>query len=1176
MGEQFPELERDQLVHDALHSLDIPALVTRIHLIEIAIEWNLAIIPDHTPLLPLISSRFQEVLTICEGMPSYQYNLSIRDDVIPSFLQHCIVESISDEIANLSVPANSSPSIQGVEVRMSEGKRRHFSSSSSSRTSEACFLSAEEDASITEELFYDPLRMELLEAFNLSIEAPVKLEVVDIMRMEVQPEIQFVCGDHEANAYETLMLYSENNEPQGIVSLGGEYQSDIFDLLDRSSESLFMAETTTRLEGDQRPSVRFNENQEIILIGDEYSDEEKSNDGSIYEEEILVESKAEDNQSSVQINNLKLATEQMEEFHVETLAELALESDEALQNSDAKRTPLVDKNLADENEIVIGFQSVSTEDKILLSDARERASPLKISTSFDKAVAEPTFIAVSSATVTVQNLRNEDAKSLKISRDITHSILDSALKENQQTGIHETVSEFEELKEETIEETQVSIYEQSDLEFQRKGTTASVHLESAQVHEIPLEMAEEIVIESEIFLTSIVHIEMLRYCLLDDAESRDQTEENGGPPDRQSKFESQIQAAVSKTDLKSLQTHENESELTEEIVLVLKSSANLVAKMESPKYQIAVDLQSIEEKIQENSETINENDNLVFQSQSTAPISCMGLDNAFENLLEWVEIFKELSMEFTAQVEPSKVRVLAGETELIPSFQDASKSKRASLSKDEKNQAGSSEKSSAFDNSGDSTSSLDALEQIVVKKGCNVAVNVSLSMEVVKYQNTDTVKQDAMSGGLFDSQDPQYLHYVTVLAQENSSESFDEAAAEAESYVKLDIQREPMNDQIKVGKSEISLYSDRKLTTHEVNMILEENQQVGNFEISPDFDTTYAVASYTDLNSQAFIDQTKVFGDAKVILAPSDLKPAYNDRTLLDNLQTGSKEKIDEKKLEYFAESALATEAHLQFGTEQLIEIDLENSEDLLVKEAIDEDPKSKLQTLTDNDSTEGFALVPQFDGLSPENKIPFFVEKIQAGSSEIAASFSENRECSPLFEYFDEGLVTAIQVKVLYMKIAEDKPIPADVRVHLQRESEVSINADSDTISEAENLSEDGSKFKEADIKFDSQVPISPKEIDLEVIEDLDMADNGVGNLQPEKQPAEYYLSLKVEFRTLEQPFDMLGKNADFEEHNVKGRRQSINDKLTTLSAEIATTDDSKSELDQCSVRKLYEEGKL
>ncbi|KAM7536429.1 hypothetical protein Aperf_G00000087751 [Anoplocephala perfoliata] len=1164
--EQFPELERDQIVQDALHSLDFPAFITSIPLVEIATGWNLAVIPDHTPLLPLFSLSFREALTISEGVQSYQFNLFSRDELIPTYLQPRIVEGVSDGFANLSALANSSPAIQGVKLESPDTKARNFSSSSSSRASDVCFFSAEEDPSLTEDLFYDPMRMELLDAFYQDLETPVKLEDAGITKLEVQPEMQPLYGTHEISANETPLLYSENSELQNIVPLEEEIQSgtsEISSPLNRSSESLFMAETTTRSGSDQRPSVRFNENQEIILFGDEFSDGETSNGGSIVEEEILEESTAGDSKAFIQMENLKTATEQMEEDHPEAVLDLVQKSYElyeTLQNLHVQREPLVDTGRAEENEILTEFQGVSTEAKILMLDDASS----QISTALDESAAEPKFITVFNATVAEQNQHDEGAESSKIGTDIVPSTADLSLEETQEAGTHEVVSEVNEnLEEEPVEENLVSIDVQNTLESQQVYAIPIVHREAEQTHEIPFESVEEFTVEPEISFDFIVTDEILRHFLMDNNDLRNQIKWNAGLLHAQGKIESQGQIGVLEDNLKSEQTDENEIKSAEEISSMVKPSSDMFVQTESAKSKTEADLQPFEEKIQGNLEPINKNDNLGSQSRSAAPNYYFGLENALEGLLESVEEIKDSpNVELPAGMESSKDQLLAGETESVSISEDSTKSRKASLLTDEKSQAGSSEKSSALDNGDDSAVSIGALEQIAVNEGDSLVADFSLSVKDVKDQKSDTVGRDAMSAGPLESQGPQYSHYPTEQSQEIIPEPLLEIVVKAELNIKLDVQREPMKEQIQIGDSEISTYYDRKIAAHEVNMVPEENQQAGASETSTALDTAYEVVSFADANLRAFINKTKIYGDVEATLAPSDLQPVSNDQTLLENQQIEFDEEIKGKKYEYFTELSTLNKADQHFGIEQSEEIELEGLEELSMKETFDEKLKSELTALTERGIIEGVNLIPQFN----DNETPVVVERTKVGPSEILIYFSESNENILPSVYSDDGIISTIQTKELDMKSFKDEHIPVDDQVQLRWQPEVSATPESAITLATESPNTDDSKFNEDEIKSHLQLPISAKGIELESFEDLNITDDRVANLKLELHSVEYCLPLSDEFCAFV-------KNIDFEECVVEGRRQSIDDKVTTLPAEIVVFDDSKLELDQSSVRKPCEE---
>ncbi|VDL34005.1 unnamed protein product [Hymenolepis diminuta] len=161
--------------------------------------------------------------------------------------------------------------------------------------------------------------------------------------------------------------------------------------------------------------------------------------------------------------------------------------------------------------------------------------------------------------------------------------------------------------------------------------------------------------------------------------------------------------------------------------------------------------------------------------------------------------------------------------------------------------------------------------------------------------------------------------------------------------------------------------------------------------------------------------------------------------------------------------------------------------------------------------------------------------------------------------EVVDEGLGIATQSERIEVKAALGQ--------------EPAISESTDSILEAEISKDIESLSTSAEAVFILQSPISPLELNFEGINDLDTTDYFAVNLQLITHPAKYLLPEQIELHPLEQPFNLLNRNTDFEERSVKGIQESTDGKLTTLLVEIVVSDEIKSEPDQCSAQELSQQ---
>ena len=221
-----PEFELNPSESDNVHPLDLPAFIESLPSITTANGWHLALIPDLPPLLTSISTNMLTALTTSDVAESYQSNLVSQNDPIPELLFPLQTDVIESQ-ANLSLFANSKVTILQDEGFKEKEKTRHISSSDSSRTSEACFLSAEEDSSLSEDLFYDPMRFELMKAQDQSLETQLELGIKEESSLELNPQIQTESNVNEAGIAESLRIYDNVKGHQVCALLNDENHESI-------------------------------------------------------------------------------------------------------------------------------------------------------------------------------------------------------------------------------------------------------------------------------------------------------------------------------------------------------------------------------------------------------------------------------------------------------------------------------------------------------------------------------------------------------------------------------------------------------------------------------------------------------------------------------------------------------------------------------------------------------------------------------------------------------------------------------------------------------------------------------------------------------------------------------------------------------------------------------------
>ncbi|VDO03230.1 unnamed protein product [Rodentolepis nana] len=768
------------------------------------------------------------------------------------------------------------------------------------------------------------------------------------------------------------------------------------------------------------------------------------------------------------------------------------------------------------------------QDQISIDDAADRMAQDYVSPREDRPETQQVPERTLKSDTTVEDISSQEETSNK-QIPVDSELIEETIQKNAESvqadshvvGSCEQVPELEESLEKGVSKSE---YDQKPLCF---------NLGSVQLPDSLLESAQENTKKPDICLSPTVEESMF-----------------------------QDQVSIDDTANRMLQKDVNPKEVTHEHEQILGKTVEsdttgegISPQEESSEEQPPLVSEMVEETIQKNTESL-----------SNAPVVNMGAENEHEIINESSSEFNTnliSSVDLKSQLEPLKHQGLVEMAETVPNFQMSSISCEASFLSSEQKQAGSFETPSAFDTIEESTILPRGEEHLDQGYAGNDESGVAADVGQFIEDNTDTLQQPELSA--------QCLFYGTERTHENASELTEELPSNEASNIELPSQREPMKDQIQIGKSVSNVHFDDKLIYYEGDMKVSEGQQAGISEISSAFDNTKDVTQSTDMNIEPAVNKSEAFGDIQAVPIDSALKPSFSDPKIIGYQQAGSSEvvpgfseEVIESKSNDVVESTDSLEGNLHCGIEQKMETEFENFVDMNIKEELNEKLQLEMQSIDYKIIAEAEVSVQQCDGPSTENRRPSLYDSKQAGASEMSAMFCEVDAFNAVSNVAVKNFGIANQADTLDLKTAQN-----EVSIHAETE----ISQTVETVLNTEFSKGNESQSQNAEAALTLQSPLFPQDLDTECVKDIDTTDCSAVNLQVATHPTSDLLPQQIELHPLEQFFNLLDKNTNFNERGVKGSLVSTDGKLTTLPAEIVTTNEAQLERGHGSVQNLSQQ---
>lgn len=1131
MEEWTSELEHYLNPNEIPHSLDLPSQVDSIPLMEAAIGWHLTAIPDLPPLLTFIPSNELQATAISDVAEPYQSNLASHNDLIPLHLYPLLSDEAEGEIRFPPFANSITTVLQGDEFKSKE-KIRNFSSSDSSKTSDACFMSADEGDSFAEELFYDPMKVESMETHNETEE--VLLRLVD--EEESSLELHLIMVEDETTATEKPIIYNDVEESLRVFSSDEKSQADITGTLtqfDRSPESAFSTEHFDVVDTDKKSGLQFSEQQEASMLNESGVGVKSAEDSPAVNENVIKEIFKEVVDSPNQLKDgndddkgrlaMRFEMNQCLEEAQETSADMGFEERPSLQPN-AGREPIISTSRVDETETVFHFQGASPEGKSMVLDEEKQAGTSEISSELDKSHDSSDVFKEGH----LEHGHVDGSTELAIlNENLVSSVKKPFLMDNHKAAIHGAVSGFEEqLFRESSGETEELVKQQGDFEVLSGGIANKMYFGSEKVCESTPETCEmvnlglltamNLVFEKEppkdrlqaskFELSSYFHevTPLHNGILLTEEQSQAGSSETCCAFHEFDNLSSTTDKdKCLKTDLiSSFETNALQKPLTKDSVEATPETDDSIGKT----WEASIKMGKIEE---EEAHTLK-----------------FGKEKILDTPVDYTEatnLSEVPSLHLICQVEPLKDRVQVGESESVQFFNEASSPENGDLLLDEKKQAGSSEISGSFAKSGESATASGVLNEAILEKNWihgdeSVAINADIvlcredpsiedqqivgSSEVVSAFDKEIVEEkstDITKSSLHVSENKDFLQEAECdkaplkigieQTEEGELEMTEELCMKEELGQTTNSHVEPVTGKLFIEGSDFVL-NFRENSTENAKILPDEREQAGFSEMSSAFNDSIEVSHSTETSDGVMVEENRANVFTLNVADYGDITPAQEGGSRVKSMQQ---------------------ESVLSIKLEELDRNDVSDKHGSLIN--------TDLEPLGDGLEANLTQIVVRADG--------FQVEKID----------------SRVGENVDDLNSTTVSD----VSIAHEEPL---------------------------GRKKPSTEPKGVEVAIDLQPPIAPRSFGIEKIDCCNNEEIATVILHPETYSAEYHLPQNLELHTLEQPFNLLEKRRDSEERVVKGVQQRFDGRMVTLSSEIVVSDDNRSEAEQCVIHETSTEG--
>ncbi|KAL5971309.1 hypothetical protein TSMEX_000960 [Taenia solium] len=1146
------------------HSLDLPSQVDSILLLEAAIGWHLAAIPELPPLLTFIPTNELAATAISDVTEPYQSNLASHNDLTPLHLHPLPPDEVEGGI-RFPPCANSTATVLRDGEHKSEENIRNFSSSDSSKASEACFMSADEGDSFAEELFYDPMEMELMQAHNKTQE--VLLELVGKKAEEASLELHPTRFESDTNAAEKPIIYNDAKESQKTPFLDEKSQAGDIEVSTEfvgSPESAFSTEHFNIVDIGKDSTLQLIEQQEARMLTETDVGVRTAEDDYAVNKDATNETVEDSASSPNQLKNddddrgrvaTVLEVDEFLEEAQESLADTGFEARPSLQLN-AGRGPITSKYRVNETETILYFQDASQEDIFMTLDGKKQAGTSEISSGFDKSHDFAHSSDISKGYLEHGQV-DYSTESAILNEGLVFSVNNPSHMGNQKASIYDVVSGFDEhLFEESSRETAELVKQQGDFEVFPEGIVDKICFGSEQVCESAPETCKEMNVEllatlnlifekeslEDRFMASKFELASYFHGVLPLHESKLLNEERGQAGS------SEICCAFHKVD--------NLSSTTDPVrkTMVVGSHKDGDIPMDSPKTDLisSFEVVALRKPLAKDSfEAAPKTDDVIVETKADDALEASiktkeTNEEEIHNLKhgkgeiigtpadhsEEMNLSEIPNLDVVSQVEPLKNRVQVGESESVQFFNEMQLPESGVLLLDEKKQAGSFEISSSFVENGEPVTASDVFNEAVSEK------NRTHGDESVPI-NTDTVlsREESLIG---DQQKVGSSEIASAFDKEIVEEkSTDITKSLLHVSENKDFPREP-----ECGKAPLEFGTEQtredELEMSEELCMKEELGQSTISHVEPVMGRILLQGSESALHFRGnSSEKVTIFLDEREQAGVSEMSSFFNGSNGISH-STGISDGV-------VVESNRADVFTLKISDYDDI---IPSQEDGTMKEIqggsrvkpIQQESvlSIELEELNRNDVPDGHWSVINTD-LEPLR------DGLKADLTQIVASVDEF-QAKKIDSTMDKNVDGSDRVPGLGVSTVHEEPI--------------------------EQMENPSTGPKGAKVSIDLQPPRAPQGFGIENIDCCNNGEIATVILHPETYSAEYHLPQNLELHTLEQLFNLLEKHRDSEGQIIKGMQQSSDGRMITLSSEIVVSDDSQSEAEKCTVHETPTEG--
>ncbi|VDM16330.1 unnamed protein product [Hydatigera taeniaeformis] len=1116
MEDWSSEFEQYLSDNEGHHSIDLPSQVDGIPLMEAAVGWHLTAIPNLPPTLVFIPISELETTAISDVAEPYQSNLASHNDLTPLHLYPLPPDEVEGEV-HFSPYANSTTTVlHGSECKRNE-KTRNLSSSDSSKTSDVCFMSADEGDSLTEELFYDPMKVELMEKQNEIQEAILGLMGKEEASLDLCP----IMVESRNGATEKPFIYDDTKESEEAPSLDEGDQSGVAEVSTETGGSsgteLGTGPFNTVYIG-QKSTFQFGGQLEARVLCEAVLGSKSSEDDVVVNEDVLTETVQEAIASPFQLTCLDDGENggngmnfEKDRFNRDLLeSSLGMEFGETpSQQLTARRRSIISANYDGEKEAVLHLQDSSLEEKSMVLDETRHADESEIAGDFDKID---------------EFVHSTNAFKGKMEHDLEEESVDAAVPpedlfsiKNSKAGNLDVVKQeggFEPCSEgiaskmnfasEKVAESASETYENIDVEV----PTAMLLVAQKE----PLEVRHQ---AGKIELSSYFY-EVL---LLQDANLFIEERKHAGS--------SEVSCAFNEVcDLPSITNYAHQTITAESGKNGGILGGSIKTDLVSPLEAIALRKSLLKDPVESTPETddvvckttLTDNTEAAVEPEKSREGEMQSCKYEKEKLFENLDDYLEESnsdaipnLDLSSQIEPLREKVQVGESESVQFLSGRPSPEGGGLLLDAKKQAGSSEISSSFVKNEDSAASGDLSNKTVVEKlRTQGGESVSLDAGTITSQEDPSIRDQQKAGSseiasAFDKESEKEespkLTTASLLLPENVSALQDSGCGLAP--LKF-VTEESKEDEVEISE-EFSMEEELDQTTFTYMGPL-----MGKFlpEVS---ETVVNLCSNVAENAETLLDDSKVAETSEMFI--------YFDGN-------GATSHSNESS------NAVVVEAsRTKFCTAKVLnfEVFIPSHDDGAVREV-----QTKPQVrLTQNETVLGIEL----EELGP-NDMPYEYEvPISTDTEPLRGGLKAH-----LAKIFvGTGELQVENVDGSHKSIVQREPI---------KQYETSLT-----------------ELESVKVPSDLQPLIGSQNFGFESIDCCNNEELATIILHPETYSVEYHLPQNQELHALEQPSTFVENHKDFDKHVIKGMQQSAADQLTTLSSEFVVSEDNRSWAEQCEI---------